>query len=232
MRPGDPNLALLEAMAERLGELNKLLVFVDGCTSGLFITDPLLPAVRVTRDVDVITEAASRLDYHRIEEQLRAKGFAPDQRPDAPICRWRSGEMVLDLMPADASILGFSNRWYGDALAGAQTRQLPSGREIRSLTSVHFLATKLEAFHGRGQGDYWLSHDMEDIICVVDGRAEIVTEVAAASAPLGQYLRAQFTALLADRSFIEAISGFLPGDGVNQARVPRIIQRLQHIAAG
>lgn len=230
MRPGDPNLAMLEAMAARLGDLNKRLVFVGGCTRGLFVTDPLLPSVRVTRDVDVITEATSRHNYYQIEEQLRASGFSPDLSPDAPICRWRSGELILDLMPADESILGFSNRWYHDALAEARTLQLPSGREIRALTPTLFLATKLEAFHGRGQGDYWLSHDMEDIIYVIDGRAEIVAEVAAAAPPLGQYLQTQFASLLADRNFNEAISGFLPGDAVSQARIPRIIRRLQLIA--
>lgn len=64
MRPGDPNLDMLEIMARKLGALTERLVFVGGSTTGLFITDPLLPQIRVTRDVDVITEASSRLDYH------------------------------------------------------------------------------------------------------------------------------------------------------------------------
>ena len=67
MRPGDPNLDMLELMAAKLGDLAEQLVFVGGSTTGLFITDPLLPPVRVTRDVDVITEASSRqrLPPHR-----------------------------------------------------------------------------------------------------------------------------------------------------------------------
>ncbi len=51
MRPGDPNLDMLELMAAKLGQLTEQLVFVGGSTTGLFITDPLLPPVRVTRDV-------------------------------------------------------------------------------------------------------------------------------------------------------------------------------------
>lgn len=58
MRPGDPNLDMLELMAAKLGQLTEQLVFVGGSTTGLFITDPLLPPVRVTRDVNVITEAS------------------------------------------------------------------------------------------------------------------------------------------------------------------------------
>lgn len=230
MRPGDPNLDMLEAMAARLDELLSLLVFVGGSTTGLFITDPLLPPVRVTRDVDVITEATSRQDYHRLEEQLKNRGFAPDIDPDAPICRWRSGELILDLMPADETILGFANRWYQDALVRAQTTVLPSNRALQVISPPYFLATKLEAFHGRGQGDYWTSHDMEDIISVIDGRAEIVAEVAQTDGSLRKYLQQQFSAILADVLFKEAVSGFLPGDAISQARVPRILQRLHDIA--
>ena len=173
MRPGDPNIPMLELMASRLGPLLEQLVFVGGCTTGLFVTDPLIPPVRVTRDVDVITEASSRHDYHLQEEKLRQLGFTPDQSPEAPICRWRIGELLLDLMPTDPAILGFANRWYGDALKQAIPVALPSGQIIRTLTPPHFLATKLEAFHGRGKGDYWGSHDMEDIVCLIDGRREI-----------------------------------------------------------
>lgn len=230
MRPGDPNIDMLELMAAKLGELAEQLVFVGGCTTGLFITDPLLPPVRVTRDVDVITEASSRQDYHQLEERLRALGFSPDMRPEAPICRWRIGDLILDLMPTDESILGFTNRWYPDALSKAGTTRLPSGRIIRTLTPSHFLATKLEAFHGRGNGDYWASHDMEDIVCVIDGRAEIVAEVAASNPALFQYLEAEFAALYADPMFAEAVSGFLPGDAISQTRAPRILLRIAALA--
>lgn len=232
MRPGDPNLAMLEAMAHHLGELTEQLVFVGGCTTGLFVTDPLLPPVRVTRDVDVICEVGSAVDYHHLEDALRQRGFIPDQSPDAPICRWRVGELILDLMPTDEHILGFSNRWYPDALNTATRTRLPSGRDIRTLTPPHFLGTKLEAFHGRGKGDFWGSHDMEDIVCIVDGRAELVNEVQDSAAPLRDYLRNAFASFLQDKLFREAVSGFLPGDAISQARAPRILERMRQIAVG
>ena len=43
------------------------------------------------------------------------------------------------------------------------------------------VTSKIEAFHGRGNGDFMASHDMEDIISLIDGRAEIITEVLRAS---------------------------------------------------
>jgi hypothetical protein len=38
--------------------------------------------------------------------------------------------------------------------------------------SVAFVATKLEAFASRGGGDFLTSHDLEDVLNIVDGREE------------------------------------------------------------
>jgi hypothetical protein len=48
--------------------------------------------------------------------------------------------------------------------------ELPSGAGVRSVSAPYFLATKLEAFDGRGSGDYLTSHDIEDLVAVIDGR--------------------------------------------------------------
>ena len=64
------------------------------------------------------------------------------------------GGCVLDVMPTDANVLGFGNRWYDVAVRTAESVQLPSGRSIRLIAPPVFLATKLEAFHGRGGGDF------------------------------------------------------------------------------
>lgn len=59
---------------------------------------------------------------------------------------------------------------------------------MRVVAPALFVATKLDAFHGRGGGDIVASHDLEDIIAVVDGRPEIVSEVAAASTDVRVYI--------------------------------------------
>ena len=98
----------------------------------------------------------------------------------APICRWRQKQTILDLLPLDENILGFSNRWYKPAMEFAQDHQLGPGLRIRVVTAVYFCATKLEAFRRRGKGDYLSSHDLEDLISVVDGRLELVDEMQVA----------------------------------------------------
>jgi predicted nucleotidyltransferase len=62
-------------------------------------------------------------------------------------------------------------------VATAETRLLPGGLSIRLVAPAYFIATKLEAFFGRGKGDYFGSHDLEDLIAVVDGRLTIVGEI-------------------------------------------------------
>jgi hypothetical protein len=90
-----------------------------------------------------------------------------------------------------------------------------------------FLGTKLEAFHGRGGGDFLASHDLEDIITLVDGRPELSKEVLRASRQLREYLAAQILALLQNENFIEAIPAHLPGDAASQSRLPELVRRLR-----
>ena len=58
------------------------------------------------------------------------------------------------------------------------TTTLAPGLALRHLDAPHFLATKFEAFNNRGGRDVYASHDLEDIITVIDGRAELADELA------------------------------------------------------
>lgn len=133
-------------------------------------------------------------------------------------------------MPADPAILGFGNEWYRPALRDAVLFTLPSGARIKMVTAAYFLATKLAAFAGRGNGDYVMSHDMEDIMAVLDGRPEVVQEVMQSSQELKVHLRDRFRELLADGKFVNSIPGHLPGDAASQARVPTVLERLNNMA--
>lgn len=77
----NPNLDILERTVVQLGELADRLVFLGGCAVGLLLTDLAAPPVRLTHDVDVITEAATLADYYRLAELLRANKIL-DGRPE------------------------------------------------------------------------------------------------------------------------------------------------------
>ena len=171
------NLDLLAEAARLLKPLLDELVFVGGSTTALLITDKAAADVRPTYDVDAIAEITSYAAYADFSERLRKIGFAEDTTEEAPLCRWRQKRIILDVMPLDEKILGFSNRWYRPAMEFAEERELEPKLSIRVVSAVYFCATKLEAFVGRGKGDYLSSHDLEDLVAVIDGRAEIVEEI-------------------------------------------------------
>jgi hypothetical protein len=225
-----PNLEMLILVVSRLGDLTERMVFLGGCATGLLLTDPAAPEPRPTGDVDVITEVMSRAAYYQLADELRAAGFVEDQTDGAPLCRWRSEGILLDVMPTDPDILGFGNRWYTPALAASEPIGLPSGTPIRVVTAPFFLATKLEAFDGRGNGDFLLSHDIEDLVTVIDGRPERVDEVVRAEPALRGYLARRFAELLGSTVFLDALPGHLPPDFASQARLPLILKRLRALA--
>lgn len=226
----NPNLEILEAAVAQLGPLVHEVVFLGGCATGLLLTDPAAPRIRPTEDVDVISELASIIEYHRFAERLRNCGFREDQEANAMICRWRAAGVVLDVMPTSAAVFGFANVWYQPALDTAESVELPSGSRIRLVTAPYFLATKLTAFDGRGNGDYMASRDMEDIVAVLDGRPELEEEIRQSQDALKTHLAEYFTRLLDERDFVDSLAGHLPGDPGSQARLPMLMERIEAMA--
>lgn len=71
---------------------------------------------------------------------------------------------------------------------------------------------------------------MEDIVNVLDGRPEIVDEVAASPDELKRYLADRCHALLALPNFMDALSGMVFPDESLAERVKMIALRLKQIA--
>lgn len=232
----NPNLAILELVAQALGPVCDSVVFVGGCATGLLLTQERPDRLRMTEDVDIVVQALTVHDYHAIEKQVRARGFSNDMRPDAPVCRWVYQSVTLDLMPTVKEILGFANRWYPLALQTAQPMTLPSGTSVKLIAAPVFIGTKLEAFKDRGKDargkpDFLGSHDLEDIITVLDRRPELLDECRAAAPELRVYLAAEFQALFANPEFEQALSGHLPGDAFSQQRVKPLVKALRELAS-
>ncbi len=101
----DTNRQLLVSAARLLRPLLEELVFVGGCVTGTLITDQAAAGVRATIDVDAIAEISSYSENVRFGERLKGLGFTEDINEGAPLCRWRQGEVVLDVMPLNQEIL-------------------------------------------------------------------------------------------------------------------------------
>lgn len=211
MRPDDPNLEYLLVIADALGDLRNEVVFIGGCAAGLLLTDTIAQGIRATKDVDAIVEATTLAEFYRLEARLPQLGFARDANSEV-ICRWKhsASGVLFDFMPIDPAILGFSNPWYPEAARTALRVRLSERVEIRLIAAPAFIATKLEAFVSRGREDL-SSHDLEDVLNVVDGRRSIVDEMRTASDALRQSARDRFRALLAQPNFEDYLPGGADG---------------------
>ncbi len=229
MIPDDPNVQMVEGLVEHLYGITDEFVLIGGCATGLLVTEPMTTKVRPTTDVDLVASLATRSEYEQIAIKLRERGFVEDTTSDV-ICRWRIGPFLIDVIPTEEKVFGFGNMWYKKAYETAGEIELPSGVQIRLIASPYFVATKIIAFHNRGNGDFGASHDMEDIITVLNGRKELVSEVQDSTGKLQDFLRDEIEAFLLDSSFTEAVSYHLLPDDISQAKLPEIFHRLRTIA--
>lgn len=226
----DANLEQLTDAAQLLKPLLGELVFVGGCVTGLLITDDGAADPRATLDVDAIAEITTYAEYAAFSTRLRTLGFAEDTSEGAPVCRWVQGQTILDVMPLNERILGFSNRWYSAAMGASEITKLEPDLEVRIITAPYFVATKLEAFKDRGRGDFLGTHDLEDLVAIVDGRPTLLDEVQLQTADLRRYIGTETALLLRTAGFADALPGYLLPDAVSQARMSVILRRLEQLA--
>ena len=138
------NLEDVAMVARRLKALETHFVFTGGSVVALLLDRPALTLSRPTKDVDVIAEVVTRIQYTN--------------------------------------------------------------------TAPCFLATKIEAFKDRGDQDYMASHDIEDIMTVVDGRERLNHELQGAPDDLRFFVARSVAGFLADGHFLDSLPGHLPPD--------------------
>lgn len=76
-------------------------------------------------------------------------------------------------------------------------------QEIYILSAPCFLATKFEAFNNRGN-DYRTSHDIEDIIYIIDNRTTIVDEIAKCDERILEFIKYEFQKII-DKGLLEEL---------------------------
>ena len=220
-----PAVERIVAVARALEGIPEPFIFVGASVLGLLATQDEAPTPRPTEDVDLVALVTDYARLATLHERLRQRGFAEDSESRV-ICRWRYHGFIVDVMPPDPSILGFSNELYPSALSHAAVIEL-DGISIRHINGPHFIGTKLLAFEGRGAGDLWVSHDLEDLVAVVNSRPEIVGEIAAAPETCRSIVLSRLAALRKSSEFREAADGHLANDA--PGRVATVLARIDAI---
>jgi predicted nucleotidyltransferase len=220
---------MLQTVANGLGDLKDEMVFVGGSVAELYANNPAVSDIRPTLDVDCVIELSSRTAHAKLEEALRAKRFANDTSQGAPICRWIYKDILVDVMPTDSNVLGFTNIWYEEGVDTKIVKTLPDGTEVFVFPPEYYVAAKFEAHKGRGGNDLRQSHDFEDIIYIFDNCADILDNISNANDTVKVYLKKECQILLTNEGINEGIESALPyGSGEESTDI--ILELIQNIA--
>ena len=219
---------MLEAVANGLAYLKEEMVFAGGAVAELYASNPEATDIRPTLDVDCVIEIHSYSAHTEVEDKLRSLGFVNDTTQGAPICRWNYQDILVDIMPSDSEVLGFSNRWYKEGIKNKISKKLPNGTDIFVFSPEYYLAAKFEANKGRGGSDLRQSHDFEDIIYILDNCAELLDSISKTNETVKIYLKEECTNLLNNKGLVEGIESSLPFGSEKEA-TDIIIQRIKKI---
>jgi predicted nucleotidyltransferase len=219
--------AMISTVARAMGqELCNEVAFVGGCTTGLLLTDTYTAQqVRYTEDVDLIVHVVGKPGWYNLQEKLRSKGFRENAQSDGPFCAMHLNGLRVDFMPDDENVLGYTNRWYGDAYLHAKDYPLDDELTVKLVSPEYFVATKLEAYLGRGKDDPLTSRDIEDVLILFDGRPELTNELLDATHDIRRFIGEQLSTLRANSGFDHAVQAAANGDAAREAVIFERLER-------
>lgn len=221
------NIAVVAEVAKALRELKNQMVFIGGAVVSLYADDPAADEIRPTADIDMTINLMNFSNWVRMQERLAELGFYPDPYGHA-ICSYKYKNIPVDIMPAEDGPLGPTNKWYKLGFENLWTVKA-ADEEIQILSAPAYLATKFEAFNGRGH-DYRISHDFEDIIYLIDNRMTIVPEIEQAHPEIQDYLKKELTKILENSHLEEILSAHLHPLVIDE-RYPVVLGKMKEITS-
>lgn len=231
-READANREMFLDAARSLGVLRDRAVFVGGSVVGLMTHGQ---AHRTTKDVDLVVAAKTPVEYeHLVAIDMRALGWSEDASEGAPRCRWvHPVGGTADVMTATDAGFGFSNRWYPGVMRTAVAVEVAPGVSVHLVSLPYWIATKVEAFVGRGKGDWVTSTDIEDLLTVVSTRADLVHVVECAESEVRDFLVERFSEWVAsvDRPLLRAAHAHFESTKDGRAAAQTAVERLLAVAA-
>lgn len=187
-------------------------VFAGASILPLLIDDPAAPPLRSTIDVDAVVDVKTYARWEYLQRRLadcdiriRADSAAGKARH----CLFHLGDLEVDIMPVRIPELGSPSRMLELGFDFAEPRELADDLPIFTLSAPAMLAAKLEAFAERGQREFPISDDLEDIIALLDGRVRLRAETSEAPAEMRLYIAAAIRRLLHDGHVLDLVSDHL-----------------------
>jgi len=219
----------LRAVARRLEPLETKFVFLGGAVIELLVDNPTVSELRPTKDVDVVAEVLTTSAFYTLEEKLRDAGFRHDTSEGAPLCRWLVDGYRVDVLPVEASPVGMNTRWFREVVEFSLPKSLGDGCEIDVVSAPVFIATKFEAYRDRGKGDFQASHDIEDVVSLIDGCAAIVELVASAPLAVRGFVVQGLSSWTNRTEWTHLVAGHLSGMSLSAGRESIVCDRILRI---
>lgn len=198
---------IVKRVALALGDINSKVVYVGGAIISFYADDPASSDVRPTKDVDITLEIYNYVELTELERELGKKGFKRNPLEKVE-CRFFLEELAVDVMSTKGVGWAPANRWFEPGFHNVEESQIDEIM-IKLLPLSYFLASKFEAFKGRGKNDARTSHDFEDIVYLLDNRINIVQEIISAPADVRDFLKIELKQVLENELQQEAISAHL-----------------------
>lgn len=225
----DANIAVLRSVVARMGTNRKKVVFLGGAIIPLLLTQKVVLDIRLSKDVDFISNFASKKDVYAFEDKLWEQGFK--NKSTGAVCRWVIDDITIDNIPADPDILGINNQWCLEAFHQAKKVDIGEGIIINIIPAPCFLGVKLNAFYRRANDDYVKSYDIYDIILVTAGRPEIEREILEQASPeLKAYLSSELKKLLnKTNDLLELAPQYFQSSQALKQLFPKVVSRIKRI---
>ncbi len=222
------NIGVVAEVAKALKDFKNQVVFVGGAVVSLYADDPAAEEIRPTQDIDMTLNIINLTNWNDIQDKLASLGIHPDPFGHA-ICSYRYKDIPIDIMPAEDTPLGPANRWYKIGFNNL-LKIKALDQDIQILSAPCYLATKFEAFNDRGK-DYRTSHDMEDIIYVIDNNSGIVEDILDSDIRIRKYLIEQLLIIKNKQLLEEVIMSHVHPIMLDE-RMPIVIDKINEILLG
>lgn len=219
------NIAVVAEVAKALEEVKENMVFVGGAVISLYTDDPAADEIRPTQDIDITLDIINLSHWQKLQDRLSKLGFHPDPFGHA-ICSYKYKDILVDIMGSEDGPLGPANQWYRIGFENLWTAKAKD-QEIKILSAPCYLATKFEAFNNRGS-DYRSSHDIEDIIYIIDNRTTIVEEVKESDARIHSFLKQEIQKIVS-RGFLTEVLLAHTHPLMVEERIPIIEEKINQI---
>lgn len=126
-------------------------------------------------------------------------------------------------MPSRADILGFENEWQKCSDPARRGPRASLWRHHSSRTAGLHARDEARGLQGQGKRRLPWERDFADIVTLIDGRPELLQEVATADPDVRTYIASEVGRILKEPRLMDGLAGAMRGDAASDERVDVVI---------